>query len=33
MLSGALMVVFWGLVAILGGLSALAFVLALGKGR
>lgn len=33
MLSGALMVVFWGLIAILGGFSALAFVLALGKGR
>lgn len=33
MLSGALMVVFWALIAILGGISAFAFVLALGKGR
>lgn len=33
MLSGALLVVFWALVALLGGLSAAAFLLGLGKGR
>lgn len=33
MLSGALLVVFWGLVAILGGLSAAAFLVGLGRGR
>lgn len=33
MLSGALIVVFWGLIAIIGAMSAFAFLLALGKGR